>query len=340
MKPCTWASPCLVSDGGLPAGPGDRRADGLGVPGMRTQPISGKSSRRRSPPICRPSGPGWPPASPAIRTRRPTAGLLAARPASAHAAMRISIVCSFFLPVPPVRGGAWMKIWFRLGREFAARGSRTLFSRTLAGFFRTGRSSRRCRSCASRLRPHPPDLAQPGARFQSGTPRRPPSATRGLVAATRLAAVHLFLTRPSAGRVVVVLSRMSKGHGISMGGSPAHRHASVQGRGRSRERPAARPHHGAAQSDRLAAPPRFLRKAGRPRADHRLCDGCIRKRGVDQSSCKRPRELARRPRAAPLAPAAHRPQRVSEGGGGEEHVEGLRRGRAAGRDYLHRAADL
>jgi len=36
--------------------------------------------------------------------------------------MRITIVQGAFFPVPPVRGGAVEKIWFALGREFAARG--------------------------------------------------------------------------------------------------------------------------------------------------------------------------------------------------------------------------
>lgn len=36
--------------------------------------------------------------------------------------MRITIVNGFFLPVPPLSGGATEKTWFHLGREFAARG--------------------------------------------------------------------------------------------------------------------------------------------------------------------------------------------------------------------------
>jgi glycosyltransferase involved in cell wall biosynthesis len=36
--------------------------------------------------------------------------------------MRLTIVNGFFLPVPPVGGGATEKTWFILGREFAARG--------------------------------------------------------------------------------------------------------------------------------------------------------------------------------------------------------------------------
>ena len=36
--------------------------------------------------------------------------------------MRITIVHGFFLPVPPLGGGATEKSWFNLGREFAAHG--------------------------------------------------------------------------------------------------------------------------------------------------------------------------------------------------------------------------
>ncbi len=44
--------------------------------------------------------------------------------------MRLNIVHGFFLPVPPISGGATEKSWYRLGREFAARGHEvTMFSR-------------------------------------------------------------------------------------------------------------------------------------------------------------------------------------------------------------------
>lgn len=36
--------------------------------------------------------------------------------------MKITIVHGFFLPIPPLAGGAMEKIWWRLAREFAARG--------------------------------------------------------------------------------------------------------------------------------------------------------------------------------------------------------------------------
>jgi glycosyltransferase involved in cell wall biosynthesis len=44
--------------------------------------------------------------------------------------MKITIVSGFFLPVPPVAGGAMEKTWWRLAREFATRGHHvTLISR-------------------------------------------------------------------------------------------------------------------------------------------------------------------------------------------------------------------
>jgi glycosyltransferase involved in cell wall biosynthesis len=49
--------------------------------------------------------------------------------------MRITIINGFFLPVPPVRGGATEKTWYQLAREFAARGHTvTCVSRRWPGF--------------------------------------------------------------------------------------------------------------------------------------------------------------------------------------------------------------
>jgi len=48
--------------------------------------------------------------------------------------VKITIVQGAFFPVPPIRGGAIEKIWFALGKVFAARGHRvTHISRTFAG---------------------------------------------------------------------------------------------------------------------------------------------------------------------------------------------------------------
>ena len=41
--------------------------------------------------------------------------------------MKITIVTGFLLPIPPVRGGAMEKTWFRLAREFVAAGHEVTF---------------------------------------------------------------------------------------------------------------------------------------------------------------------------------------------------------------------
>lgn len=49
--------------------------------------------------------------------------------------MRINIVNGFFLPVPPISGGSTEKSWFRLAREFVARGHQVVsLSRRWPGF--------------------------------------------------------------------------------------------------------------------------------------------------------------------------------------------------------------
>ena len=49
--------------------------------------------------------------------------------------MKITLVHGFFLPIPPVAGGAMEKIWWRLAREFAVRGHEVVsISRRWPGF--------------------------------------------------------------------------------------------------------------------------------------------------------------------------------------------------------------
>ena len=48
--------------------------------------------------------------------------------------LHIAIIGGFFLPIPPLAGGSTEKSWYRLGREFVARGhSVTMISRRWAG---------------------------------------------------------------------------------------------------------------------------------------------------------------------------------------------------------------
>ncbi len=129
--------------------------------------------------------------------------------------MRITVVSGFFLPVPPVAGGAMEKIWFRLAREFAAAGHDvTYFSRAWPGFSQSetidgvrmirlpGFSHTRKLWLNLLL-----DLAW-GLRVA----RRLPA---GDIVACNTVSLPAFLgfLRPGAGRAVAVLGRMPKGHG-------------------------------------------------------------------------------------------------------------------------------
>jgi glycosyltransferase involved in cell wall biosynthesis len=128
--------------------------------------------------------------------------------------MRITVVTGFFLPVPPVAGGAMEKIWFRLAREFVAAGHEVSFySRSWPGF--------------------PSEETIDGVRMVrvrgfNHTRRLWTNLLLDFVWGLRVAArlpeadvvacntvslpVYLRLMRPRAGRVVAVLGRMPKGH--------------------------------------------------------------------------------------------------------------------------------
>lgn len=127
--------------------------------------------------------------------------------------MRITIVSGFFLPLPPVSGGATEKSWHRLGQEFAARGHTvTMISR--------------------RWRQFPHDeisggirhIRLPGWDHQSSLLRNLlldswwswrvffalPEADIVVVNAVALP-IWLGWLKPSAGRVVIMTGRMPKG---------------------------------------------------------------------------------------------------------------------------------
>jgi glycosyltransferase involved in cell wall biosynthesis len=127
--------------------------------------------------------------------------------------MNINIAMGFFLPVPPVAGGAMEKAWFRLGREFAAAGHMvTLLSRCwpnfplrekidgvelirVPGFNHTQRLSL--------------NLLFDGL-WGLRLLRHLPAADITVCNNVSLP-IHLPRLRPRAGRVVVVLGRMPKG---------------------------------------------------------------------------------------------------------------------------------
>jgi glycosyltransferase involved in cell wall biosynthesis len=127
--------------------------------------------------------------------------------------MKINIVMGFFLPVPPVAGGAMEKAWFRLGREFVAAGHTvTLLSRCWPDF-------------PLRERIDGVELIRvPGFNhtqrlvlnllldgFWGLRLLRHLPAADITVCSTVSLPIHLPRLRPRAGRVVVVLGRMPKG---------------------------------------------------------------------------------------------------------------------------------
>ncbi len=134
--------------------------------------------------------------------------------------MRITIVTGFFLPVPPVRGGATEKIWHELARRFAAAGHAVTFvSRRWPGFadLETVDGVRHVRV---RGVDHTGSLAKNlwhdfwwGVRVA----RRLPPADVTVCNAVALPA-WLRRVRPSVGRVVAVVARMPKGQGRVYGG--------------------------------------------------------------------------------------------------------------------------
>ena len=134
--------------------------------------------------------------------------------------MNITIVTGFFLPVPPVAGGATEKIWHRLAQEFAVAGHTVTFiSRAWPGF-----ADRETVAGVQYLRlrgaDHTASLASNLWRdFWWGV-----RVARALPAADiticNLVALPVWLRhfRPSAGRVVAVVGRMPKGQGRFYGG--------------------------------------------------------------------------------------------------------------------------
>lgn len=134
--------------------------------------------------------------------------------------MRITIVMGFFLPVPPLAGGATEKIWFKLGELMAAAGHDiTLVSRRWPGL--------PDRETTGRLT----HLRVPGRSHTASIARNllldffwglrvarclPPGDV--VICNTVSLPVYLRRLRPAAGRVAVVLGRMPKGQVRFYGG--------------------------------------------------------------------------------------------------------------------------
>ena len=127
--------------------------------------------------------------------------------------MKITIVMGFFLPVPPDAGGATEKSWYRLAREFAARGHTvTLISRRWPG-----RPDHEVADGVFYLRIPGFDHRRQLWRnllldfiWSLRVHRRLPAADITVVQAVALP-VWLGSTRAAAGRVVVMPGRMPKG---------------------------------------------------------------------------------------------------------------------------------
>jgi hypothetical protein len=127
--------------------------------------------------------------------------------------MRITIVMGFFLPVPPLRGGATEKIWHRFAQEFAAAGHQvTVVSRRWPGL-----PNRETRDGVSHLRlagrdhtRHLPLNLLLDLRWSMQVLRTLPP-TDILISNNVSLPVFARRWRPDAGKIIVVLGRMPKG---------------------------------------------------------------------------------------------------------------------------------
>jgi glycosyltransferase involved in cell wall biosynthesis len=127
--------------------------------------------------------------------------------------LRITIVCGFFLPVPPVQGGSTEKSWYQLARRFAARGHAvTIVSRRWPGWA-DDETVEGIRHLRLRGFNHRPQLWRNLLLDFIWSWRvffALPSADIAIVNAVTLPA-WLGLLQPGAGRVVLLCGRMPKG---------------------------------------------------------------------------------------------------------------------------------
>lgn len=135
--------------------------------------------------------------------------------------MKITIVMGFFLPVPALAGGATEKIWHRLGELMADEGHEvTLISRRWPGLpdrETIGRLTHLRLPGMNHTRRLPANLVLDflwGLRVARALP---PADV--VVCNTVSLPVYLRRTKPSAGRVAVVLGRMPKGQNRFYGGA-------------------------------------------------------------------------------------------------------------------------
>src|SRR5204862_5030426 len=131
--------------------------------------------------------------------------------------LKISIVTGFFLPVPPLRGGSTEKIWHRLAQEFARAGHEITFvSRRWPGLAdreTLGGVTHVRLSGADHSRSLPINLWHDfwwGTRVARALP-----AADVVICNTVTLPAWLRRMKPAAGRVVAVLARMPKVHGLA-----------------------------------------------------------------------------------------------------------------------------
>lgn len=127
--------------------------------------------------------------------------------------MRITIVNGFFLPVPPVLGGATEKSWFALAREFAARGHEVVSISRRWEHLADEESTGGIRHLRLRGSDHHRSLRRnlfSDFLWSVRVTRQLPEADIIICNALTLP-VWLRRWKPSAGRVVVMCGRMPKG---------------------------------------------------------------------------------------------------------------------------------
>ena len=127
--------------------------------------------------------------------------------------LRITIVCGFFLPVPPVQGGSTEKSWYQLARRFAARGHRvTLVSRRWLGWA-NDETVDGIRHLRLRGHDHHPKLWQNLLQDFLWSWRVCFALPPGDIVVVNTLALPTWLGRlkPSAGKVVLLSGRMPKG---------------------------------------------------------------------------------------------------------------------------------
>lgn len=135
--------------------------------------------------------------------------------------MRINIVMGFFLPVPPLLGGATEKIWLRVAQGMAAAGHDvTVLSREWTGLPST-EQTQGLRHLRFRGWTHSQSLPVNlwhDARWGWRLARRLPAAD---ITVCNTVSLPIYLRRlnPAAGRVAVVLGRMPKGQVRCYGGA-------------------------------------------------------------------------------------------------------------------------